>query len=451
MRTWKGSSKMRKIVWSVWSVLVLTLLAGGILPVRAQTATPLVIVLTADDAVGPPMIEYVRRGLTWADQQGAELVILQLNTPGGSIDSMNELIQLIRNSRVPVVVYVAPSGAMAGSAGTVVVLAGHAAAMAPDTAIGAASPVGPQGEDLGQTIQAKVKNILKATVRSLAEGRGQRAIALAEQTIDNAAAASANEALAAGMVDFIAVDIPDLLRQLDGFKVKTNAGEQTLVTKDAKVENVSESFIERLLSVLTNSAIVFLLITIGVQAILIEISSPGGWVAGFIGIVCLALAAYGLGVLPVNWFGAVFLIVAFVLFILDIKAPTHGALTIAGTVSLIVGAMVMFNSPNVPNFQRVPVLLIIGASVSTGIIFFVIMLIGVRAQKRPVSMGAETLVGRVGTTSTDLAPRGQVRLGGELWTAELVGGEEALSAGARIEVVRVDGLRLLVRKAPPKS
>ena len=156
MLTWKGSSKMsRRLAW-VWSVLVLALLAGFI-PVRAQTDTPLVIVLTVDDAVAPPMVEYLKRGLSWADQQGAELVILQLNTPGGSIDSMNEVIQLIRNSQVPVVVYVAPSGAMAGSAGTVVVLAGHAAAMAPDTAIGAASPVGAQGEDLGETIQAKVK------------------------------------------------------------------------------------------------------------------------------------------------------------------------------------------------------------------------------------------------------------------------------------------------------
>ncbi len=169
--------------------------AGWYFPARAQTDTPLVMVLTVDEAVAPPMVEYLKRGLSWAEQQGAELVILQLNTPGGSIDSMNEVIQLIRNSRVPVVVYVAPSGAMAGSAGTVVVLAGHAAAMAPDTAIGAASPVGAQGEDLGETMQAKVKNILKASVRSLAQGRGQRAMELAEQTIENAAAASAEEAV----------------------------------------------------------------------------------------------------------------------------------------------------------------------------------------------------------------------------------------------------------------
>jgi membrane-bound serine protease (ClpP class) len=450
--TWKGSSKMsRRLAW-VWFVLVLALLAmtlqAAFIPVRAQTDTPLVIVLTVDEAVAPPMVEYLKRGLNRADQQGAELVIVQLNTPGGSLDSMNEVIQLIRNSQVPVVVYVAPSGAMAGSAGTMVTLAGHAAAMAPNTTIGAASPVGSQGEDLGQTMQAKEKNILKATVRTLAQRRSQQAIALAEQTIENAAAASAEEALAAGMVDFIAADIPDLLRQLDGFKVEINGGEQTLETTDARVETVSESFIEKLLAVLTNSAIVFLLITIGVQAILIEISSPGGWVAGFIGVVCLALAAYGLGVLPVNWFGLVFLIVAFVLFILDIKAPTHGALTAAGTVSLIVGALVMFNSPNVPSFQRVPVPLIIGASLSTGLIFFAIMLIGVRAQKAPVSMGMESLVGRVGTARTDLTPRGQVLLASELWTAELIDGEGSVSAGDRVEVVNLDGLRLLVRKAP---
>jgi membrane-bound serine protease (ClpP class) len=200
----------RRLIW-LWAGLALVLLASY-LPVRAQTDTPLVILLTVDDAVAPPMVEYLKRGLGLAVQQEAELVILQLNTPGGSVDSMNEIIQLIRNSRVPVVVYVAPSGAMAGSAGTVVVLAGHAAAMAPNTAVGAASPVGSQGEDLGETIQAKLKNILKATVRSLAEGRGKRAVELAEQTIDNAAAASAEEALAAGMVDFIAVDLPDLLQ-----------------------------------------------------------------------------------------------------------------------------------------------------------------------------------------------------------------------------------------------
>jgi len=188
------------------------------------------------------------------------------------------------------------------------------------------------------------------------------------------------------------------------------------------------------------------LLTIGVQAILIEISSPGGWVAGFIGVVCLALATYGLGVLPVNWFGIIFLAVAFVLFILDIKAPTHGALTAAGVTSLIVGGLVLFNSPDVPSFQRVSVPLIVGTSISTGAIFFAILIFAVRAQKTPVRMGQESLVGRSGVVRSKLDPIGIIQMGGEQWTAELAEGEEPLAIGARVEVVSMQGNKMLVRQ-----
>jgi membrane-bound serine protease (ClpP class) len=392
------------------------------------------------------MYEYLQRGIRTAESRGAEVLVFQINTPGGSIDLMNQMVQSIRASRVPVVVYVAPRGAMAGSAGTLITLAGHAAAMAPETAIGAASPVGAEGEDLGETMEAKEKNILKATVRSLAERRGTSAIELAERTIESAEAASAREAQEAGLVDFIASDLDDLLRQLDGFRVETSSGEHVLQTAEAIITPLDLSFIERLLQTLTNPNIVFLLIAIGVQSILIEISSPGGWVAGFIGVVCLALATYGLGVLPVNWFGFIFLVMAFVLFILDIKAPTHGALTAAGVGSLIVGALVLFNSPNVPSFQRVSVPLVVGSSLFTGAMFLVILIFALKAQKEPVRMGLESLVGRVGTVKIDLAPYGIIQLGGEQWTAELINREEKLPKGARVEVVKVDGLRLLVQK-----
>jgi membrane-bound serine protease (ClpP class) len=318
--------------------------------------------------------------------------------------------------------------------------------MAPETAIGAASPVGSEGQDLGETMQAKSKNILRATVRSLAERRGQPAIDLAEQTIETAQAASASEALEVGLVDFIADDLDDLLDKLDGFQVETLLGSKTLHTANAHVEEVVPSFIEQLLSILTNPTIVFLLLTVGVQAILIELSSPGGWVAGFIGAVCLALAAYGMGVLPVNWFGIVFLIIAFVLFILDIKAPTHGGLTAAGVISLIVSALVLFNSPSVPAELHVPVPLIIGVSLATGAIFFVMMLFAVRAQHRPIRMGAESMAGRIGVARGAIAPAGQVQLGGEQWTAELAPGEAPIDSGERVEVVTVQGLKLIVRK-----
>ena len=424
----------------IWALIVFSS------PVHAQGEAPLVLYLTADGALTPAMKEYLIRGIELAENRGAEALIFQLDTPGGAIDLMTEMVEVIRASQVPVVVYIAPRGAMAGSAGTVITLAGHASAMAPETAIGAASPVGSQGEDLGETMEAKTKNILKATVRSLAEKRGEKAVDLAERTIEEAEAVSASEALEIGLIDFIATDVEDLLRQLDGFVVVTSAGEQTLQTQGAEVQTVDALFIEQLLGILTNPTVVFLLLTIGVQSILIELSSPGGWVAGFIGVVCLSLAAYGLGVLPVNWFGAVFLVIAFVLFIFDIKAPTHGALTAAGVVSLIIGSLVLFNSPQMPSFQRVPVPLIIGTSMASGALFFVVMMFAVRAQTIPVRMGVESLVGRVGVARSNLQPDGLIHVGGEQWSAELAPGEEPLARGERVEVISVQGLKLIVRK-----
>ena len=357
--------------------------------VTAQGEVPQALVLSVEGPLTPSWAEYLDRGIQAAERSGAEVIIFQINTPGGNVSLMGELVERMRASQVPIVVYVTPRGAMAASAGTVITLAGHAAAMSPETIIGAASPVGSQGEDLGETIAAKEKNALKAQVRSLAAGRGDDAIALAEATIEDAIAVSAEEALEIGLVDFIAKDIPDLLNQLDGLVVETDAGETRLRTADAELTRMELSFIEQILAVLTNPNIVFILLSIGVQAVLIEISSPGGWVAGFIGVVCLSLAVYGFGVLPVNWFGLIFLVTAFVLFVLDIKAPTHGALTIAGVGSLIVGALVLFNSPATPEFQRVSVPLVVVSSLITGGSFLVILVFALRAQKAPIRMGVE--------------------------------------------------------------
>ena len=379
-------------------------------------------------------------------QRNADLVVLQLNTPGGDLGTTQEIVTLIRESDIPVAVYVSPRGAWAGSAGTIITLAGHAAAMAPETAIGAASPVGGQGEDLNETMEAKTKEITKATVRSLAERRGEEAVALAEATIESAKAVSSNEALEVGLIDFVAEDLDDLLRQLDGFEIELGDKTLTLETSNARTEELASSFIEQLLAMLTNPNIVLLLLTIGVQAILIEIGSPGGWVAGFIGVVSLALATYGLGILPVNWFGIVFLITSFALFILDIKAPTHGALTAAGIGSFIVGALVLFNSPGTPQFQRVSVPLVVIVGLLSGALFGVIVGFGIRALKAPIRTGQESLVGKTGTATSALKPTGQVQLGSELWTAEAVEGSGKIRKGDKVEVVEVKGLRLKVRK-----
>jgi membrane-bound serine protease (ClpP class) len=412
----------------------------------AQSERPLVLVLTADGAVTPAMFEYLKRGLRQAENRGVEALIFRLNTPGGGLDLTLDMVEYMRASNVPIVVYVWPRGAIAGSAGTMITLAGHAAAMAPETAIGAASPIGGEGEDLDETIEDKLKNIMKATVRSLTERRLPSATELAEETIESAAAVSATEALDSGLIDFVADDIDDLLAQLDGYTVVLHDGERTLNTADAEVDEMAASPIEEILAVLTNPNVVFLLLTIGVQSILIELSSPGGWVAGFIGVVSLALATYGLGIIPVNWFGLIFLATAFVLFLLDIKAPTHGALTAAGIASLIVGALVLFNTPSVPSVQRVSVPLVVGTSLATGGIFFAILLFAVRAQKTPILTGMESMVGKTGTVRVDLSPSGSVQIGGELWSAVLTDQEDRAAEGTRVKVISVEGVKLYVQK-----
>jgi membrane-bound serine protease (ClpP class) len=436
---------VKRLLLIVWLLLILLPLNAA--AVSAQEISSPILVLTAEGPITPSMLDYLERGLSSAEQQNAEALIFMLDTPGGSVDLMNEFVQVIRTSTTPVVVYVAPQGAIAGSAGTVITLAGHASAMAPETAIGAASPVGAEGEDLSETIEAKEKNILKALVRSLAEQRGEEAIRIAEETIESAHAVTSSEALEIGLIDFIAANVPNLLEQLDGYQVTTIDGPVTLETKNSQVIPFDPTFIESLLGVLTNPNIVFLLLTVGVQAILIELSSPGGWIAGFIGAVCLALAAYGLGVLPVNWFGLIFLAIAFVLFVLDIKAPTHGALTAAGVASLIVGSLVLFNSPGTPSFLRVSVPLVIGVSLATAGIFFVILTIALRAQRAPIRTGQESFVGRTGTARTKIAPFGTVQMGGELWSGELAQGEDTILEGATVEVEEVKGVRIIVRKA----
>ncbi len=413
----------------------------------AQSNAPLVLVLQADSAVTPSMQEYIQRGIQTAEQEQAELLVIELNTPGGAIDSMTSIVTSIRASHVPVVVYVTPRGAMAASAGTVITLAGHAAAMAPETIIGAASPVSSQGQDLTQTEKTKQEEALKALVRSIASRRPPQAIQLAEATIDSAQAVSADEALKAGLVDFIATDLNDLLTKLNGFQVQTVDGTVTLHTTGAQVQDLPMSFIEQLLTMLIDPNVVFILLAIGVQAILIEIASPGGWIAGFAGAVCLALAAYGLGVLPVNWFGFVILLLAFVLFILDIKAHTHGALTAAGVGSFIIGALVLFNSPGVPRFDRVSVPLVVATGLVFGAMFTAILVFALRAQRAPLRTGRQTVIGQRGTAKSEIDPHGEVQLKSELWSADLAEGAGPIHVGEKVEVVDVDGLRLKVRKS----
>jgi membrane-bound serine protease (ClpP class) len=428
-------------------VLFSWLIIGFLIPtkfVNSQSISSNVVTLTVQGPLTPALVGYIDRGLSHAERQNAEILIIQLDTPGGSIDLMNTIVQNIRSSEIPVVVYVSPRGAIAGSAGTLITLAGHIAAMAPETAIGAASPVGSQGEDLGETIETKQKEILKASIRSLAVNRGEEAIALAEDTIENAIAVSAEEALEVGLIDIIAKDIDDLLTQINGRTIEIANTTITFDLENSLILPVEMSFIENLLQLLTNPNILFILLTIGVQAIFIELSNPGGWVAGFIGAVCLILAVYGLGVLPVNWFGILFLITAFILFILEIKAPVHGALTAAGTISFIVGSLVLFNSIETPGFPQVSVPLVIGTGILLSAGIFVVLRFALKALRAPVRTGMESLIGLTGYVISDLDPQGTIQLAGEEWSA-ITDDDQILVKGTPIQVIDKRGISLIVK------
>jgi membrane-bound serine protease (ClpP class) len=322
--------------------------------------------------------------------------------------------------------------------------------MAPETAIGAASPIGggPEGaQELPPTLKQKLVEATQALARSLATRRSAKAIQLAQDTIENAKAVSAQEALDAGLVDFIATDMNDLLQKVDGFQVDVNGRVFELQTAGASLNRIPQNPAELLLNILANPNIAFLLLAVGVQAILIELSNPGAWIPGFIGVVCLALFIYSIGVIPVNLLGLVFIITAFVLFVLDIKAPTHGALTAAGIASFITGALVMFNGPLNPGqirVQPVSIPLVITVALANGAFFAFIVGKALQAQRIPVAMGTSTLVGKTGEARTDLTPTGTVYTTSELWTAEAQDGN--IPAGSQVQVVGVDGVKLLVKR-----
>jgi membrane-bound serine protease (ClpP class) len=428
----------------MWLWLALSLALSSV--AHAQSGE--VLVAQADGDIVPAMRGYLERAIQAANDRGAQALVIELNTPGGLVLTMNEIVQAMRASRVPVIVYVAPAHGMAASAGTIVTLAGHVAAMAPGTIIGAAIPISGGGENLPDDLATKEKEALKATVRDLAAQRGDEAIQLAEDAIEEGKAVNADEALRAGLIDFIATDRANLLRQLDGRVVSVQDRSVTLRTGGVVPTEFPMTGVEQLLLWVSDPNVASILLSIGSLAILSEISNPGTWVPGTIGVICLSLFFYSTGSLAVNWLGLVFIGLAFILFILDIKAPTHGALTLAGAASLVAGLLILFNSPGTPSYAQVSVPLVVGMALVIALFFAFIVARGIQAQRRPAITGTEALIGQVGEARTALNPAGNIFLMGELWSATAVDGPVA--AGEPVEVVGRTGLRLTVRplKAP---
>ncbi len=416
---------------------------------KANTPAP-VTVARVQEAITATTADYLRRVFNHALRHQAQAVVVVLDTPGGGLEPTQTIVELFRESPLPVVVYIAPRGARAGSAGVLLTLAAHRAYMAPETVLGAATPVSLSDDaEMDPMLQAKITNLVAAQARALARRRGNTAARLAEAMVREARTVDVHEARAVGLVDGLAVNLEDLLAQLDGQTVAVAERSVTLRTRTAPVDEVQPLPLERVLAWLTHPSIVLLLLSIGAQLLFIEFSSPGGWVAGTLGVVSLGLGLYGLGILPSNGLGLVFLLLAFILFVLEVKAPTHGALALAGGVSFMAGGWILFNTRLTLPHQRLSpwwsAALALGMAGGTMLVWRLLR----AAEAQPVLTGPEAVARLVGHTAwarTALVPgqRGSVQVGGETWSARLVPGATPVAAGQPVRVVARQGLVLLV-------
>lgn len=398
-----------------------------------------VVVASIDGAIGPATSNYFHRVVTEAAAASANCIILTMDTPGGLSEAMRDINKDILSSPVPVVVYVSPAGARAASAGALITLASHVAAMAPGTNIGAAHPVSVGGGETNETMEEKVTNDAAAYARGLATQRG-RNVSWAERVVRESISSTAEEAADSNVIDLVAADLDALLDTLDGRSVETSAGEMTLNTKSAPVVHASPTARERFLGTISDPNIAYLLMLLGVFGIIFELQNPGAIFPGVIGVISLLIAAFALQMLPVNYAGVALIIIAVILFLLEVKVPSHGALTVGGVIAMLIGSIMLIDSP-LP-FMKVSLSVIIPSVIVTALFFLFAVGLGLRAQRRRVSTGTQGLTGETGVARSDVHESGSVFIHGEYWNAW---SREPIRAGETVEVVAVDGMKIEVR------
>ncbi|MBI2165709.1 MAG: nodulation protein NfeD [Chloroflexi bacterium] len=429
------------------SVLLLALATAGAGMAQGQRH---ILYMEVDGLITPVTQKYVVRGLERAEHQGASLVVIRLDTPGGLLDATRAIVEGLLNSPVPTVVFVGPKGARAASAGTFITAAANVAAMAPGTNIGAATPVGGGGEDLPKTLASKATEDAAALIRSVAQVRGRNGQKL-EDTVRKASSFTAQEAVELNVADLVAQDLPDLLRQLNGRIVSTPRGDVTIDTVGVEVRSLDMSMVERLLDFLSSPNIVFLLFSLGSLALLVEIAVPGHIVPGVVGAMLLILAFLAAGNLSVNWAGVALILLAMVLLFLELFVAGFGALGIGAVVSLILGGFLLFfhsGSPS-PTMPRIGVslwLLLPTAAILVGGGGWVLSTM-VRSRKAPSGSHASPVLGATGYVVSELSPRGTVQVASELWSAVSEDGV-AVAPGQMVQVTKVEGALLTVAVAP---
>jgi membrane-bound serine protease (ClpP class) len=427
---------MRRILY-----FTLTLAAVGFAWSNAAAAD--VVHFRVEDTIQPASQRFIERAIAEADVLEADLVVMELDTPGGLLDATREITTAITTSSVPVVVFVAPGGARAASAGFFILISADFAAMAPGTNTGSAHPVGGQGENLPEDVRDKATEDAAAMARALAEQR-DRNVERAVEAVEESTSFSAEEALKEGLIDLIVGDVDDLLAQLDGREiVRFDGTSETLELDSPVVIRVEPTFADRLFSVLANPNVAYLLLALGALGLYVEITHPGGILPGIVGLVFLLLGLYSISVLPVSWAGVALIFMALMLFLLEIKVTSYGLLTVGGLICFVLGSLMLFETP-IPDMRVSLGVVLPTALVVAGVTGFLLSRV-VRAHRKQVLTGEEGLVGEVGKTLGELAPYGKVLVHGEYWDARSVG--EAIAAGTPVRVLSVGQRRIDVEPA----
>jgi membrane-bound serine protease (ClpP class) len=413
---------------------------------RADDGSPQVVVLTATGVVDSVMAGYLEDGIARAADGGAAAVLIRLNTPGGSLDATQRITSALLEASVPTIVYVSPAGGRAASAGTFITLAANLAFMAPGTNIGAASPVGSGGEDIGGTLGDKVRNDAIKNITAIAEARG-RPVDWAVSTVETAASYAASEAVAAGAVDGIAIDVSGALAAADGRVVEVRGSEVTLDLASAAASEAEMNPLQGFLHLLSDPNIAFILFTIGVYGLIFELQNPN-FVTGILGALALILALVGFGSLPLNLAGLLLMGLGVVLFVLETQVVSHGLLTVGGIVCFALGASALYTEPGDPTGPIVEVAtpLVIVMTVTTGVLMGLIAVAAMRTRRMPAPAGLASTalpIGTLGTVQAPLDPVGTASLAGEPWTARTPDGAR-LPRDAAVRLVGFDGLTAIV-------
>ncbi|MFA5833822.1 MAG: nodulation protein NfeD [Bacteroidota bacterium] len=399
-------------------------------------------VLTVNSSINPTTYDYLKHGIDYAKNNNAQAIIIELNTPGGLLQSTRDIVTEFLNSKIPIIVYVSPQGSRAASAGVFITMAAHIAVMAPGTNIGAAHPVSGQGA-MDSVMSGKVTNDAAAFIRTISEKRN-RNVEWAEDAVRNSVSITETEALKKNVIDFIASNRAALLDSLNGRTIIIERDTITLATTHAAIEEHEMNWQYEMLNMLSDPNISYILFLIGIYGIFFELYNPGSVFPGVVGAIAMILALYSMQTLPLNYAGLALIFVGIILFILEIKITSYGLLSVGGAVALFFGSIMLYQNDEPLEFVEVSLSLIIPLVIATALFFAFVIGAGLRAQKRKVDMGEQGMIGAEGVAVTLLNPTGQVRVQGETWGAESVDGKIVMDT--KVTVTEIHGLLLKVRK-----